>query len=124
MFAEAYQLTGNLLTVRDIIRSVYKRVETPWVIEREDELMGVALTQTVQYPQRVTIRINTLAGHSLEEWVDEALKAFEDWAIALGITYFEYYGRLGFNKFLKPHGYKLIQGLYVKDEQEKGNPED
>jgi len=71
-----------------------------WIATNDGEIMASMISQVIPYPQKTVLRIISIGGESMGEWL-QFLPTVEDWALAIGCTSLECWGRKGWLKILK-----------------------
>ena len=79
-----------------------------WLIEDQDnKLIGVGITEFMQYAQYKVLHIVTLTGKDFESWGGLVFPRIEGFAKAGGAAYVEQWGRTGWTKVLP----KIVPGF-------------
>lgn len=73
---------------------------------RGNELLGVITVETVVYSRKSIVCVPHVGGKELDEWCDLMVDAVKNLAIEQGASNVISYGRQGWLKKLKPHGFK------------------
>jgi hypothetical protein len=76
-----------------------------WVAEKAHKIEAVLVTEVAFYGGQKTLVLRWLAGHASEDWIDY-LDYLENWAATNGYHRVEAWGRKGFEKVLRPYGYR------------------
>lgn len=77
-----------------------------WIVYNEEgELLGSAVCEIQNYPQKKVCLIRLLGGDEFVAWI-HTIKAIEEWAVENGADSIVAYSRKGFVKLMKPYGYK------------------
>ena len=71
-----------------------------WTAIKDNEIMASMVTQIVPYPRKRVLRIISIAGEEMNGWI-KYLHLIEDWALSVGCTSLECWGRKGWLKILK-----------------------
>jgi hypothetical protein len=71
-----------------------------WLAFIESEILASMVTQIVPYPRKKVLRIISIAGEDMNNWIDN-LPLIEDWALSQGCTSLECWGRKGWLKVLE-----------------------
>ena len=100
------------LNPEDFYDAIYEREMQLWVAVDGDELLASMVTQIVNYPRKRIMRIISIAGKSMEEWI-EYMPIIEDWALEHGGVSLECWGRKGWLKVLKD--WKCSYHIITKD---------
>ena len=83
-----------------------------WVAIENKEIMAAMVTQIVPYPRKRILRIIAIGGDGMDGWIDK-LPMIEDWALEMGCTSLECWGRKGWLKVLKD--WKCSYHIITKD---------
>ena len=83
-----------------------------WIALEEKELLASMVTQIVTYPRKRVLRIISISGDDMYKWIDY-IPTVEDWALSLGCTSLECWGRKGWLKVLKD--WKCSYHIITKD---------
>ena len=83
-----------------------------WMATEESDVRAVMVTQIITYPQKRVLRIISLAGEDFEE-IRSFQEMIEGFAIKLGCTALEMWGRKGWKKLLPD--WKDTYIVYTKD---------
>lgn len=69
------------------------------------------VTRPLDYPEKRIFELFLCGGERLAEYLPEGMPMLEDYARKRGCNAMEIWGRRGWERFLKPHGFE--HGLYV-----------
>jgi hypothetical protein len=83
-----------------------------WVAIEKKEVLASMITQIVPYPRKRVLRIISIGGDDMEKWIG-FIPLIEDWALSLGCTSLECWGRKGWLKVLKD--WKCSYHIITKD---------
>ena len=83
-----------------------------WVARNDGELDASMVTQIIPYPRKRVLRIISIAGDKMEQWI-EFLPLIEGWALSIGCTSLECWGRKGWLKILQD--WKCSYHIITKD---------
>ena len=83
-----------------------------WTAIKNNEIMASMVTQIVPYPRKRVLRIISIAGEEMDGWI-KYLHLIEDWALSIGCTSLECWGRKGWLKVLKD--WKCSYHIITKD---------
>lgn len=86
-----------------------------WLIHEGEEIIAIAISQIVQFPQRRGLCIFAIGGTRMDEWLDDLKALMEDHALKNACDHMEIVGRRGWNKVLdlEPKAILLIKDLNV-----------
>lgn len=112
----AADTTSGRYEVEDIIGEIYQGQQQLWVPIAEDgSIPGIVTTRVVQYPRRTMMLGVFCAGDRLSEWMNPMLEMLHKFAKDNGCDGFEMSGRKGWERVLKPDGWKPAFTVYEKD---------
>ena len=83
-----------------------------WTAIKDNEIMASMVTQIIPYPKKRVLRIISIAGEEMDGWI-KYLPLIEDWALSVGCTSLECWGRKGWLKILKD--WKCSYHILTKD---------
>ena len=83
-----------------------------WTAIKDNEIMASMVTQIVPYPRKRVLRIISIAGEGMDQWIGY-IPLIEDWALSMGCTSLECWGRKGWLKVLKD--WKCSYHIITKD---------
>jgi trans-2-enoyl-CoA reductase len=95
-------------TLTDYLRRALEWQAQIWLVTNDDQIMGVALTQFLQYSTHKTLHIVGVGGTDWATWADQYYLV-EEFAKQNGCTAVEQWGRPGWSKILP----KAIPGFEV-----------
>lgn len=88
-----------------------------WLLWREgdanDELLGAAVTQILEFPTRAVVEIVLAGGRDFHLWGDQ-IAVIEAWGLERGAQELRFFGRPGFEKAMVPLGYRKSYVVYSK----------
>lgn len=73
-----------------------------WVVEHENEVVAVSVTEILNYPKMKVCRVNIVAGKGRNDW-QHFKQGIEDWAKKEGCRRIEALARLGWSKIYKDY---------------------
>lgn len=85
------------------------------VFDEDEELVASATTQVVQYGQYKAVRVVTLAGERMNEWMDLLDSTLNTFAKEQGAARMEAVGRHGFERKLRAINYKPTYLVLTKE---------
>lgn len=90
--------------------------KTLWVVREGEAFVAMALTtvKTIDATGQKIFTLCDLAGRDVSKFADELTTAMENSAAAQDCNVIAVEGRTGWDKFLKPRGYKIHATLYRK----------
>lgn len=85
-----------------------------WIVKGKDGIIGLALSTITEFPRISILQIIGVAGIGLKEWV-HLKDELEDFGRMNGCAKISGYGRLGWERVLKPHGFVKNYSVITKD---------
>ena len=83
-----------------------------WIAIDDGHILASMVSQIIPYPRKQVLRIISIAGKGVEQWM-QFLPLVEDWALSVGCTSLECWGRKGWLKVLKD--WKCSYHIITKD---------
>jgi hypothetical protein len=83
-----------------------------WLAIENKDIVASMVTQIVPYPRKRVLRIISIGGDEMDKWIHQ-LPMVEDWALTMGCTSLECWGRKGWLKVLKD--WKCSYHIITKD---------
>ena len=87
-----------------VLEDYYEHISTGdmqlWVAIEAPEILACMVTQIAPYPSKRVLRIISLGGMQMDSWI-EFLPDVEHWAMGMGCSSLELWGRKGWLKILK-----------------------
>ena len=83
-----------------------------WIAADDGNIIASMVSQIIPYPRKQVLRIISIAGKSMEEWI-QFLPVVENWALSVGCTSLECWGRKGWLKILQD--WKCSYHILTKD---------
>ena len=83
-----------------------------WVAIENKDIVASMVTQVVPYPRKRVLRIISIGGDGMDRWIEQ-LPMVEEWALSMGCTSLECWGRRGWLKVLKD--WKCSYHIITKD---------
>lgn len=84
-----------------------------WLITKNDQPEGVALTHLEQYPAALVCNLPWIGGKNMRHWLPDLQKTIEKWSFEAGAKYVVGGGRHGWTKVWK--GSKEFGALLIKE---------
>lgn len=75
----------------------------------------MAVTQILCYPKHKTLMVVHTAGDGMNEWLDDLIAAFDQFAKGMGCKFIEEYGRKGWQKTLQKRGWSPVYTVMRKE---------
>ena len=89
------------LTTEDFHTALLSKDMQLWVaVDDELQVLASMVSQIISYPRKRVLRILAIGGVDMERWMGH-LPAVEDWAMEVGCSSLELWGRKGWQKMLK-----------------------
>ena len=99
-------------TIDDYYEHIANAAMQLWVAIEDKDILACMVTQIAPYPSKRVLRIIALGGVDMERWID-FLPDIEHWAMGMGCTSLEAWGRRGWLKVLKD--WKCSYHILTKD---------
>lgn len=99
--------------VRDM--AVAERVVVWMVQGMEEGILGVAVTEEVEYSRLSALRVIALGGRRLSVWGDAMSRAFARYCKSRGLTRIEAFTRQGMSRMLNGLGFKVGYVCLLKE---------
>ena len=99
-------------TIDDYYEHIANAAMQLWVAIEDKDILACMVTQIAPYPSKRVLRIIALGGVDMERWID-FLPDIEHWAMGMGCTSLEAWGRKGWLKVLKD--WKCSYHILTKD---------
>ncbi len=103
---------GHTHTSEDIYDALMRKTMQLWIASEDQVLLGCTVTKIFEQPQATVCTLVVTAGEQVERW-EHNLSVVEDWAYSQGCSLMQHYGRLGWSRMAKRHGYKR-SSIYTK----------
>lgn len=115
ILAPAVARQSQNASAQDIEDSVREGTSLMWAIHVGDTLEAAMTTCVVKHPQRLTLRIEFMAGSKMSVWMDDAMQLLEKLARDAGLSAVEADGRKGFDKYLGRSKFREAYRNYVME---------
>lgn len=111
-----YRLGGRY-DLDDVLRDLQHHQTSLWIAfdSTTRVIEGAAVVRIADYPKRRLARIEIVGGKRLRKWADSILQAIEAYARDVGCSGVEASGRLGWERFSAPRGFKAAAVFIEKD---------
>lgn len=86
-----------------------------WLIRDQEQAVGAAITEIYDTPKGLTCAVPAVSAVSLEHALVPLFDTIEQWARAEGCARMEGFGRLGWVRALRPHGWRPVSAVIEKD---------
>ena len=100
------------LAPEDFYEAIHNGEMQLWLAVEGKELLASMVTQIIPYPRKRVLRIISIGGDGMERWLGY-IPLIEDWALSMGCTSLECWGRKGWLKVLKD--WKCSYHIITKD---------
>jgi len=100
------------LSPEDFYESLMNKEMQLWIAIEDKELLASMVTQIIPYPRKRVLRIISIGGEGMDQWIGY-IPIVEDWALSMGCTALECWGRKGWLKILKD--WKCSYHIITKD---------
>ena len=100
------------LTPDDFYETITSGDMQLWIATRDNQILASMVTQIVPYPQKRVLRIISIGGEGMDQWIGY-IPLIEDWALSMGCTALECWGRKGWLRVLKD--WKCSYHILTKD---------
>lgn len=98
----------------DVLLNCLSRRMNMWLVQGDaDHISAIAITEIVAYPRITVCKLLACTGEGAEQWVD-LLADIEAWAKAQGCAAIEPICRPGWERRLKPKGYRKTHVVLEK----------
>ena len=84
----------------DILTRVIKGDSQMWLVEEEDNIDGVVVTNLIKYPATQRLLIHLCGGQNIRDWIALYMQTIEEWSKSKGLDGIEIQGRKGWLKLL------------------------
>ncbi len=113
LVASACARSGGKYAAVDVLRLALGGAMQLWAAMDGDAAKAVAITEVTAFPRRLVCRVLACTGEGPESWLGH-LAAIETWARAQGCTAIEPVARPGWERLLKPLGYRKTHVILEK----------
>ena len=96
---------GRMLTV-DVLHNLIINHYHLWIIEKEDTIKAIAITEFMKYPRKTVLLINFISGDKLSEWIEELDRVLVKFSKETGCDFLEACGRAGWERKVTRLGWK------------------
>lgn len=117
LFSKAFKYASVKIDPEDVRQDVAVGNQTLWVVfeDTPDNMIGAFTIRVKSYPAGLALCGEHLGGERLDEWADNLFGVMEEYARDLGIKNLELIGRRGWEKILKPKGWKADLVIFEKE---------
>ncbi len=90
----------------DILDGIFDNTYVLWVVmDEDDSIVAAFTTRLLVYPQRKALALDWVGGERMKEWEDQLIDTMRRYANELECSHLEGYGRKGWGRALKKHGF-------------------
>lgn len=117
LFSKAFEYAAHKIEPQDVLDDCLNGDQTLWVVfdETPQNMLGAFTIRVKSYPAGTSLCGEHLGGERLDEWADRLFEIMENYARDLGIKNLELIGRRGWEKILKPKGWKSNLVIFEKE---------
>ena len=115
ILAPAIARQSQNASAQDVENSVRDGTSLMWAIHVGDTLEAAMTTCVVKHPQRLTLKIEFMAGSKMGVWMDDAMELLEKLARDAGLSAVEADGRKGFEKYVGRSKFREAYRNYVME---------
>lgn len=113
-FVEALSANGSgRFKATDYVRAIAERDMQLWAARNHEKILAVMLTEMRTYPQYNVARLIGINGGDMREWVGH-MPQVERWAKIQGASVLEATAPAGWERVLKPYGFKKTHVVLEK----------
>ena len=117
LLGKALAQTYGEFSLADILDAIMdERSQLHVIGDQEHGLVAAAVTEVVQYPQRLALRIHLLGGELLNGWRVAFEAHLEQGARNIGADQLEFIGRPGWTRvFRSDHDKRTVREVVIRD---------
>lgn len=117
LFSKAFKYSVTKVDPQDVYEDLMNGNQSLWIVFEGTpiNLVGAFTIRIKAYPAGQSLCGEHLGGERLNEWADELFEIMESYANDLGIKNLELIGRRGWEKVLKPKGWKSNLVIFEKE---------
>ena len=115
ILAPAIARQSQNASAQDVEDSVRDGSSLMWAIHVGDTLEAAMTTCVVKHPQRLTLRVEFMAGSKMSVWIYDTIELLERLARDAGLSAVEADGRKGFGKYLGRPKFREAYRNYVME---------
>ena len=90
--------TYGRMIAADVLHNLIINHYHLWIIEKEDTIKAIAITEFMKYPRKTVLLINFISGDKLSEWVEELDRVLVKFSKETGCDFLEACGRAGWER--------------------------
>ena len=117
MVESAIEYSNGEYTADYLLDCIHSSDAQLWVGHEQGHIRYVCITsvETFKATGATILKILLLAGNGIDDWLDSNLPELESWAIDNGATAIWNYGRSGWERKLRPHGFRKVSTVMAKE---------
>ncbi len=112
MLAKAIDKSGGYYNTAVILDGICRGVLGLWVVLDDAKPIAAITTRIDKMPNATVLAMDWIGGTRMKEWLPMAQKTLERYAGDNGCTQLHGYGRKGWDRFLRNHGWKPDHIVY------------
>lgn len=97
--------TYGRMIAADVLHNLIINHYHLWIIEKEDTIKAIAITEFMKYPRKTVLLINFISGDKLSEWIEELDRVLVKFSKETGCDFLEACGRAGWERKVKHIGW-------------------
>lgn len=114
--SSALEHSQGEVTEEQLKKKVIAKKAQLWAVANgSSDFVGAAVTEVIAYPNMKALRITTLGGEKMSQWMWDLDKVMLRFAKFVKARHIESVGRHGFVRRLKPLGYKPTYTVLIKE---------
>lgn len=86
----------------DILTAILRRDAQLWIV-KDPMIVGVAVTEVIQYPRAKFVLVDVFAGQEMARWFEVWHESIRNWAKEQGADGLKIMGRKGWSRRLREH---------------------
>jgi len=98
--------TYGRMIAADVLHNLIINHYHLWIIEKEDIIKAIAITEFMKYPRKTVLLINFISGDKLSEWIEELDRVLVKFSKETGCDFLEACGRAGWERKVTRLGWK------------------
>jgi len=98
--------TYGRMIAADVLHNLIINHYHLWIIEKEDTIKAIAITEFMKYPRKTVLLINFISGDKLSEWIEELDRVLVKFSKETGCDFLEACGRAGWERKIARLGWK------------------
>jgi hypothetical protein len=117
LFSKAFDYAMGKVEPEDVYNDIMSGRQTLWVVfdDATEKMIGSFTIRVKEYKSHSALCGEHLGGERLDEWADNLFEIMESYARDLGIHKLELMGRRGWERTLRPKGWKPTLAIFEKE---------